>query len=328
MRADRLLSIMLLLQTRGKMTAEALSIELEVSRRTILRDLDALSMAGVPVVAEGGHGGGITLDENYRNTLAGMQADEVRTLFLTHNQTLMNEIGLGQASRSSLLKLLAVLPATHQPSVAHIRQRILIDPAWWWRDSEPPPFWDELQRAVYEDYRVRVVYEKHDGQVTERTLEPYSLVAKSSLWYLVARQGKEFRTFRVARLQQLKVLGVHFERQTDFDLPTYWQEHLQYFGDSISEYHFTLSIDPDRLSFVRQLLPGRWEVQNEPAGRGWLTIRFHLDSMELAKMLVLGLGRQAVVVEPQTLKQAVLSTAQEIIQSLNKAASHPCHTSP
>src|SRR5688572_20681299 len=104
MRADRLLSMMLLLQTRGKMTAETLAGELGVSRRTILRDLDALSIAGVPVYAEGGHGGGITLDEHYRSTLAGLQEKEVRTLFLANNQTLLNEIGLGEAAESSLLK--------------------------------------------------------------------------------------------------------------------------------------------------------------------------------------------------------------------------------
>jgi predicted DNA-binding transcriptional regulator YafY len=238
----------------------------------------------------------------------------VRTLFLANNQTLLNEIGLGEAAESSLLKLLAVLPTVHQPSVAHMRQRILIDPTWWWRDSQSQPFWDELQRAVYEDYQIQAVYERYDGQVTKRTLEPYSLVAKSSLWYLVAMQGKEFRTFRVARLQHVKVLPQHFERQPEFDLPAYWQKHLQNFGEAFDEYHFTLRLHADAMNFVRDLVPGRWEVKAEEA-EGWVTVQFHLASLDLAKMLVFGLGKQAKVVEPESLRQVVLSTAQEILQS-------------
>src|SRR5690606_34139 len=140
MRADRLLAIILLLQTRGKMTAQALADELEVSRRTILRDLDALSAAGVPIYAEGGHGGGITLDENYKVTLTGLKEAEVRSLFLSSNARLLADIGLGEAAESTLLKLLAALPVPHQPSVDHIRQRILIDPVWWWHDLQPLPF--------------------------------------------------------------------------------------------------------------------------------------------------------------------------------------------
>jgi len=130
MRADRLLAIMMLLQTRGKMTAQRLAERLEVSRRTILRDIDALSAAGVPVYAEGGHGGGIALDENYRTALAGLQEREARTLFVGNNAQVLSQIGLGDAAESTMLKLLAVLPAAHQPSVEHMRQRILIDPAW------------------------------------------------------------------------------------------------------------------------------------------------------------------------------------------------------
>src|SRR5689334_22347708 len=186
MRADRLLAIMLLLQTRGKMTAQSLADKLEVSRRTILRDIDALAVAGVPVYAEGGHGGGIALDEQYRTTLAGLQANEVRTLFVGTNTQLLSEIGLGAAADRTLLKLQAILPAAHRPSVEHIRQRILIDPVWWWRDAQPLPFWERLQQAVYEDRCVQALYEHQTGEVVERALNPYSLVAKSSVWYLVA----------------------------------------------------------------------------------------------------------------------------------------------
>src|SRR5512136_2552474 len=127
MRADRLLALMLLLQTRGKMTAQALAEELGVSRRTILRDVDALSFAGIPVYSEGGHGGGITLDEHYRTTLTGLNRLEVQSLFVASNDRALRDVGLGDAAERLLLKLLAALPQTHHSTADHIRQRLMID---------------------------------------------------------------------------------------------------------------------------------------------------------------------------------------------------------
>lgn len=313
MRADRLLSIIMLLQARGRMTTQRLAAELGVSRRTILRDIDALSFAGVPVYAEGGHGGGIALDENYRTTLTGLQDREVRSLFVANHAQVLDEVGLGEAAKSTLLKLLAVLPASQQPSVEHIRQRLLIDSAWWWRDAQPPPFWDQLQQAVYDDRCIQAVYERPNGETIERVLEPYSLIAKSSLWYLLAQHQGELHTYRVARFQHITLLDAHFQRRKDFDLNTYWQTHLQEFKEAVSEYRFTLRLQPDRLSFIRRLVPGRYQVDEVPDAEGWLTVRFDLESLDLAKMLVFGLGQQAVIVEPPELKDAVLSVAREII---------------
>jgi predicted DNA-binding transcriptional regulator YafY len=314
MRADRLLEIMLLLQTRGKMTAKCLSDELGVSRRTILRDIDALSFAGVPVYAEGGHGGGYALDDGYRTTLSGLQDAEARTLFVAGNNQLLEEVGLGEAARRALLKLLAAVPAAHRPAVEHMRQRILIDPMWWWRDEQPLPFWDSLQQAVFEDRCIRGAYEHADGQVVEHDLEPYSLVAKSSVWYLVARRGEDLRTYRVSRFHEVTVLEARFRRREDFDLPAYWQEHVQEFATTVPAYPFTLRIHPARVNFARWLAPGRCHILETDEANGWATARFEFESMELAKMLVLGLGCQAVVVEPPELHTAVLNTAQEILE--------------
>lgn len=318
MRADRLLSIIMLLQIRGRMTTQRLAEELGVSRRTILRDIDALSLAGVPVYAEGGHGGGIALDENYRTTLTGLQDREVRTLFVAHHTPVLDEVGLGKAARSTLLKLLAVLPASQQSSVEHIRQRLLIDSAWWWRDAQPPPFWDQLQQAVYDDRCIQAVYERPGGELIERVLEPYSLIAKSSLWYLLAQHQGELHTYRVARFQRITLLDQRFQRRKDFDLTTYWQTHLQEFKEAVSEYRFTLRLQPDRLSFVRQLVPGRYRVDEAPDAEGWLIVRFDLESMDLARMLVFGLGRGAEIVEPPELNEALRNGAREIIDVQGK----------
>lgn len=316
MRADRLLAITMLLQTRGKMTAEALAEALEVSRRTILRDIDALSLAGIPIYAEGGHGGGIALDENYRLSLTGLKEDEVHSLFISSNNQLLKDVGLGEAAENTLLKLFAALPSLHRPSVDHIRQRIHIDPVWWWQDTEPLPFWAELQQAVYEDRHIQAVYQNFNGEVSERILEPYSLVAKASNWYLIAKRDGELRTYRVSRLQQVTLLDAHFRRPDDFDLATYWKEHAGDFVAAISEYGFTLQIEPQHMNFVKWLMTGRYEIVESVDSSGWLTVRFWVESVDLARMLVFGLGAKAVkIIEPRDLQESILADARQIIET-------------
>lgn len=313
MRADRLLSIIMLLQARGKMTASALAEELEVSRRTILRDVDALSMAGIPVYTDGGHGGGIALDEHYRVTLTGLKESEVRALFVSSSAELLKDIGLGEAAESTLLKLFAALPPLHQPSVDHIRQRILIDPVWWWHDLQPLPFWAELQQAVYEDRCIRVLYENYNGEIVDRILEPYSLVAKASLWYLIARREGELRTYRVSRLYHVALLDTHFQRPPDFDLMTYWQDQIQDFLATLSGFSFTLRIDGQGIAAAKWYTPGRSEIVEPADADGWLTVRFGVETIEQASIFVLSLGVHAVVVEPAELRDKVLGIARAIL---------------
>jgi predicted DNA-binding transcriptional regulator YafY len=313
MRADRLLSIMMLLQNRGKTTAQVLARELGVSRRTILRDIDALSFAGVPIYAEGGHGGGIALDENYRVSLTGLKEGEVRALFVSNLSRLLTDIGLGQAAEATLPKLFVALPELHKQAVERIRQRVYIDPLWWWHDAQPLPFWDDLQRAVYEDRRVHTTYEHYDGETVERVLEPYSLVAKASLWYLVALRDGEFCTYRVSRFHDVTLLDGHFHRREDFDLAAYWQGNAQQFVATLAQYQFTLRIDSRRMYLARWYTPGRCEVV-EPAGEdGWLSARFQVESEDVARTFVLGFGAQATVVEPQALRESVLALAYDVL---------------
>jgi predicted DNA-binding transcriptional regulator YafY len=178
-----------------------------------------------------------------------------------------------------------------------------------------PLFWEDLQRAVYEDYVIKVVYERYEGDMVERILEPYSLVNKSSHWYLVAQREGEFRTYRVTRFRDVQLLDQHFTRRADFDLQLYWYSHLQEFIDSFSEYHCTLRVHPDRITFVKWLMPGRWEIdaENEDV---WVTVHLKMDSPLLAKMLVFGLGMYAEVLAPTELAEAVLSDAQELVHRL------------
>lgn len=324
MRADRLLSLMLLLEARGKMTAQDLAEELEVSRRTILRDIDALSFAGIPIYAEGGHGGGISLDENYRVKLNGLKEAEVQALILSNNAALLADIGLEQAAERSLLKLLSALPSLHEQTARHIQNRIYIDPIWWWRGDYRPTSLKELQQAVYEDRLIEIIYQKHNGDVIQRVVEPYGMIAKAGVWYLVAAHGDGYRSYRVSRIKHVSILEDYFSRDPTFDLATYWQTSVAEFITHRSVYKFTLKIANDRLNFVKWYAPGSYELI-ETASEDWFTARFEVESLEVAVMFVFGLGVNARILEPRELQETILQRSRLISQSAtaNQDVNHP-----
>lgn len=311
MRADRLIQIIMLLQTRGKMTTQTLADELDVSRRTILRDVDALSISGIPIYADGGHGGGVALDENYRSRLTGLKELEALTLFVTDNSRSFGELGLSDAARSSLLKLLATLPTQHRNTVDVMRQRILIDPDWWFHESTPD-FWDDLYQAVFNNRQIEMIYENRQGELNERIVSPYSLVSKSSNWYLIARRDDAYRNYRVSRIHSINVLKTVFERQPDFDLPTFWQNQSEIFTQLIDDYHFTIKVKQERLVFIRTLLPGRTYITAE--GDGWVTLEIGVMSASFARMLLFELGVDAIVLEPAELKAEIIQQAQILVE--------------
>ena len=219
MRADRLLATLLLIQTRGKTTAGELSKELEVSERTVYRDLDALSAAGVPVYAERGPGGGVALLEGYETRLTGLKEAEVRAL----SQVLSSlsvpgslvDLGLGGALESALLKLSAALPAMHRGSAQGTRGHVHLDTARWFAPTELVPHLQTVQEAVWGERRLRLVYCADDGGARARVLKPYGLVAKVGVWYVVGKTARGTRVYRVSRIREAE-LGEPFERPARF----------------------------------------------------------------------------------------------------------------
>lgn len=304
MRADRLLSIMLRLQARKKWTTQDLAQELGVSKRTILRDIEALSIAGIPIYTQSGQGGGVALDENYRVALTGLKESEIYALYLSANLKILADIGLDHASENLLLKFFATLPSIQQQLVKDFNQRVFIDSTWW-IDEQSPACLPELFAAVTHHRRLQVLYEYPDKTAGERLLEPYGLVAKGGSWYLIARREQEFRTYRISRFQQVRVLNEHFQRQPDFDLETFWRSHMHTFFESLLQYSFTLRIHHRQQAFVQRYSYGRFEIIEPTDVQGWFTARFEVESIELAKMLVFGLGCDAVVIQPQPLLDAV-----------------------
>lgn len=312
MRADRLISIMLLLQARGKLTAQALATQLEVSTRTIQRDINAMSAAGIPIYADSGHGGGFSLDPGYRVSLTGLKEAEVRALFVSSSTHLLRDLGLGEAAENVQLKLSAALPRPHEQLVEQMRQRFHIDPVWWYGPRSVPCL-AELKQAVETDRRVQVRYEHRDGEVVERLLEPYGLVAKSSIWYLVAMRQGEIRVYRVGRFQQVTVLEERFERASEFDLVSYWEDHCTLFRSRLVPFTFRLLVRNDHLTFVRSHLPGTFEIVASTNRDGWVTMRCETETLAAAKMFVLGLGAAAAVLEPAELHEAVLAQARAVL---------------
>jgi predicted DNA-binding transcriptional regulator YafY len=309
MRADRLLSVMLLLQTRGRMTARELADKLEVSERTIYRDLDALSAAGIPVYGDHGPGGGYALLDSYRTNLTGLTEDEVRTLFMGGAQRPLADLGLTEASEVAQLKLSASLPTSQLRDAEHMRQRIHFDAAGWFQPQESVPHLQVLQEAIWQDRQVYMAYQRADGSYGERLIDPYGLVAKATIWYLVASIGEEMRVYRVSRIKDVAICEECFTRASQFDLASYWSQWCAEFEANRPQYPVRLRLAPEMVT----LLPLIWgegvrkrleEAEPSPID-GWIEALFSFETMEAARTNVMGLGTLAEVAQPLELREAI-----------------------
>jgi predicted DNA-binding transcriptional regulator YafY len=297
------------------MTTQVLAEKLEVSRRTILRDVDALSLAGIPITARGGQGGGIFLDRSYRVSLTGLDVSEMQALFVPGSSGPLKDIGLEKAAENVLLKLVAALPMRHREEIEYFRERIHFDPVWWQQEEKVTPFLSLLHRAVFEERCLQITYERHNGEVNERKIEPYGLVAKGSTWYLVAKRNGEFRTYRVSRMHQVILLDSRFQRDQAFNLPSYWEEHSVEFEKKLSQFSFTLQMDPKHLYLLNWYAEGQFRLSEavDQTKNEWPTVHLTLTSLEAACAFVFRAGQHARIVHPPELRAAILDAAQEMI---------------
>ncbi len=315
MRADRLLSMLMLLQTRGRMTADDLAEELEVSSRTIYRDLDALSLAGVPVYADRGPSGGISLLDDYRTNLTGLTQNEVRSLFMFTVPGLFADLQVDKTQEAATLKLLASLPSPFRQDAELARQRIHLDPAAWFQPPEATPHLSTLQDAVWQNKRLRLVYRRADGVWVKRMADPYALVAKTSVWYLVAGVMRGVFTYRVSRIQEAEPTGTIFERPPDFDLPTYWAGWCAQFEANHDQYLVTLRVPPQGILRLAQVFGEGIHAlieQTSPDDDGCCTLALTFESPTDACQKLLGLGTIIEVLEPQELRAQMLDSAQQL----------------
>ena len=313
MRADRLLSILLLLQVRRRITARELAQRLEVSERTIHRDMEALGMAGIPVTAERGTGGGWRLLEEYRTNLTGLNEAEIQALFLTRPPRLLADLGLDRASEAALIKLLAAIPSMSRAGAEDIRQRIHVDVAGWGQPDESVPCLPTLQLAVWHDRKLRFTYGRDEGDTIERLVDPLGLVAKGRIWYLVAAVDGEPRTYRVSRIRTAEALDESCVRPDNFNLAAYWEQSAIQFRERLPRYPATLRVSPSILPAIRA--GGRYARilrEDPPDPNGWIPLAMLFEEEHNACEYVLSFGAEVEVVAPSALRMLVLRTAEDI----------------
>lgn len=313
MRADRLLTIVLLLQRHHHLTAKSLSESCGVTERTIYRDIEALSMAGIPVYTRTGPDGGCFLDEQYRTSLTWFTGTELQTLMFTGTASPLSELGMHTAADNAILKLLALLPNQHQQQVEQMQQRLYLDPPGWYDTAEAHPLLPRLKDAVWGDVVIDTAYVTWDGKQKSAMLHPYSLVYKSSRWYLVARQHDHvtMRTYRVSRFTDVSLQNHTFDRDSNFNITVYWAEAAQQFQQRLPEYPVTLRVRASTLVYFQHTLSGRYAVLE--CDDEWSVITVQYMVFEEARTSVLGLGTDVEVIEPITLQAAVIEQAQAIV---------------
>ena len=313
MRADRLLSILLLLQVNTRLTARALAERLEVSERTILRDMEALGAAGVPVTAERGTGGGWGLLQEYRTDLTGLNAAETRSLFLVPSSRLLADLGMGRDADAALIKLRAALSARSRRDVELTRERLHVDGAGWYQSGEAFPLLPALQEAVWQERQVQMEYQRADGTTLGRLVNPLGLVAKGSVWYLVAESEGSLRSYRVSRVQAVCLTDLPCIRPPDFDLAAFWEQSVAELKANVPRYPATLRVAPDLLARLRRSRPPQVEREDEPDEAGWTTLSVIFEVEEEACDFILRLGAGAEVLEPACLRARVRQIAESIV---------------
>jgi predicted DNA-binding transcriptional regulator YafY len=247
-RADRLVATLLFLQARGRVTAAEVAAELEVSVKTARRDLEALSIAGIPVYSQPGRGGGWALLGGARTDLSGLTAEEARTLFLIAGPS----SAVTPQAKAALRKLVRALPETFRAEAEKAASAIVLDPAGWGATApSTPPQLAALQQAVIDGVQVRLGYTDAKGTVTERIVHPLGLVSKGTTWYLIADTERGRRTFRVWRVRSVQLTGDPAERPPDFDLQTAWQEIVATLDERRGLRHVSALVDAGLVRWLR-----------------------------------------------------------------------------
>ncbi len=321
MRADRLLSLLMLLQARGRMTAQELARELEVSERTIYRDINALSASGVPVYAEPGPGGGCALLDDYRTNLTGLTADEARALFMLNIPASLDQLGVTQELKAALLKLSAALPEARRRDEERIRQRVYLDSLPWFQGGDAAPHRPAIYRAVWDDRMVAITLRLQFGAFLQTQIEqviaPYGLVAKAGAWHIVAARDEQLRVYRAADVIAARLLDETFTRRANFDLADFWQDWCDGVEQSRPRYDVTLRLAPHFVPQARHYLGEgvRAAIDAKRAtldeqGRVRIVVQF--ESLEEARSRCLSLGYAVEVLEPEALRQSIVDYAEQI----------------
>lgn len=308
--ASRLLSLLMLLQSRGRATAPQLAEALEVSQRTILRDIDQLSAAGVPVWGAQGRNGGFQLRAGWSTTLTGLTGPESRALLLAGLPAAATELGLGAPAASARLKLLAALPAEWRSQAEQVAHRLHVDPQDWYRSPDTPACLQAAADAVWNARALSIRYASWRG-TSDRIIEPLGLVTKAGTWYLVARtrgQGT-VRTYRLAAVQSLAPLPGQFRRPDRFDLAGYWRDASARFEAQLTPLQARVALSERAMGWLDNTRTP-WRPDPRPGRRqlpdGWSRVLLPIESIEHGTRRLLGWGPEALVLGPPALRRAMV----------------------
>ncbi len=314
-RASRLLSLLLLLQNRGRMTARELADELEVSVRTVYRDVESLGSSGVPVYADRGPAGGYQLLDGYRTRLTGLTGDEAGTLFLAGMPGPAAELGLGSVLAAAELKLRAALPGELADRADRVRERFHLDAPGWFRADEPTPHLATVADAVWQSRRIEVRYRrwKAPREVT-RTLSPLGVVLKAGRWYLVAGFGERVTAYRVVNILGATLLDEPADRPDGFDLAGFWRDWTEQYERSVYTMQATVRMTSEALDRMAYVFPPEMSrtaraCAGPPGDDGWLTTTVPIESIRHGHIELLKLGADAEVLDPPELRERFAQTA-------------------
>ncbi|MFF3418672.1 helix-turn-helix transcriptional regulator [Streptomyces sp. NPDC002698] len=309
MKSSRLISILLLLQTRGRLTAAQLAAELEVSVRTVYRDVEALSAAGVPLYGDAGHEGGYRLLDGYRTRLTGLTTEEAEALFLAGVPGPAAELGLGAVLAAAQLKVRAALPRELREHADRVSGRFHLDAPGWYADADETPYLTAVADAVWNGRVLDVRYRRwREPTDVDRRLEPYGLVLKAGRWYVVAGPGP--RTYRVDQILGLRTSEAEFTRPEGFDLAEYWTAYQRDFHERLHQAEVVVRIAPGTglggLAGRAMAVDGRTDEQ------GWTRATVPVESLEQAHDDFLRLGTAVEVLEPPELRARITETVAEL----------------
>jgi predicted DNA-binding transcriptional regulator YafY len=312
MRASRLLSILMLLQTRGRLTAQSLAEEFEVSVRTIYRDIDELSAAEVPVYADRGPNGGFELLDGYRTKLTGLSPAEAATLFLAGLPGPAAELGLADLLTTAQLKLTAALPEGARKTATRVSARFHLDPVGWFRSADDARFLPTIAEAVWNDACLEIRYKRPAG-VVSRKVQPLGLVLKGGVWYLVAQIGVQQRTYRVSNITDLAVTEEHFERPKDFDLVRFWTTASRAYEVGLYRGTAVLRVSPRGMTkfdvFGSAVAQAVAETAGSPDADGWIRVVIPIEAVDQTAADLIRLGADAEVLEPLELRHRIAEMA-------------------
>ncbi|MDQ1049852.1 YafY family protein [Streptomyces sp. V4I2] len=312
MKSSRLVSILLLLQTRGRMTAAQLAGELEVSVRTVYRDVEALSAAGIPLYGDAGHAGGYGLLDGFRTRLTGLTTGEAQALFLSGAPGPAADLGLGSVLAAAQLKVRAALPPELRAHADRISGRFHLDAPGWYADEDETPYLSAVADAVWNNRILHIAYHRWRTPTdVERRLEPYGLVLKAGRWYVVAGPGP--RTFRVDQILRLTTTDQEFVRPDDFDLTAYWTTYQRDFHARLRQGEAVVRLAPG----VR--LAGQPETGGCTDDDGWTVATVPIESLDHAHAEFLRLGTGIEVLEPPELRAKLARTVAELAERYGNA---------